>query len=89
MTISIYHVTFRFSGTPNTLLQTVHVPNWFERVLLRRKRIKVNYIGHKEIWKLHPNGTELTGKVCKRLAEAERQLEKIGKKNNQRILKFR
>lgn len=89
MTISIYHCTLRYSGTANTLLQTVHVPNWVERIVLRKPRVKVNYIGHKEIWKLHPDGKVLIGKVCKRLAEAERQLEKIGKKNNQRILKFR
>lgn len=89
MTISIYHVTFRHSGTPNTLLQTVHVPNWFERVILRKARQKVNYIGHKEIWKLHPDGLVITGRDAKKLAAIEKQLEKVAKKENTRVLKFK
>lgn len=89
MTISIYHVTLRHNGTPSTLLQTVLVPNWVERVVLRRKRTKVNFIGHKEVWMQHPDGPVCPPRQSKKLHQVETYLIKLGKEKNQRILKFR
>lgn len=89
MTISIYHATLRHNGTPCTLMQTVHVPNWFERVILRKARVKVNYIGHKQNWKHYPDGLVLPLKEGKRLAAIETRLIAIGRKEGKRILKFR
>lgn len=89
MTVSIYHVTFKHNGTANTLLQCVLVPNWFEAKVLRKQRARVNYIGHKQTWHVHPNGPPLQAKGSKRLAAIEKELQAIAKKKNTRILKFR
>lgn len=89
MTISIYHVTFKHSGTANTLLQTVHVPNWVERVILRKKRFKVNYIGHKKEWFIHHTNTPVKKRLAKQFERMEAYWQPIAKRKKQRILKFR
>lgn len=87
MIISIYHITFRHNGTANTFMQTVHVPNWFERVILRRKRTKANYLGHKTVWIESNTGKPMHPRDCKRLAAIEKDLQ--NRFPNKRILKFK
>lgn len=85
MTVSIYRADF-FHG--KTILHSVHVPNWFERVVLRKKRTFVTYQGHKKTWKVNGNRWAIGNSKAAELEKIEKKLSAKAKAANTKTLKF-
>lgn len=96
MTICITRIDFYHL---RTILHTFHVPNWFERVVLRRKKIQVVYTGRKSNWQVMslPLGLSerkaaklfrIPKKQLKTFGEMETALKKKAKSLNRKTLHF-
>jgi hypothetical protein len=88
MTHAILSIRFL---TDITVIRAVLVPDWVERVILRRKRRTVNYMGRGRKWKRGLGATDM--KKCGwilsfRLWSIERALRRVAKKRNTQFLRF-
>ena len=67
------------------ILHTVHVPDWFERVVLRKQRVRVTYIGSSQFWKVYPNGPRVINRQARQLGA----FEKMFRAKKKSTLKFK
>lgn len=73
MRVDVKKIDVRHQGH-KTLIETMHTPNWFERVVLRMKAKTERFIGHKKVWSWFPSMEPITNKTdLKHLEELEKK----------------
>lgn len=98
MTICITRIDFH--NAMKTTLHTIHVPNWFERVVLRRQKRHIIYQGHKHSWFVVGVPLPLSARSERKLrnispnqqqqfGKIEIALKKQAKQRNVKTLKFK
>lgn len=71
MRVDITRVALRHRNH-QTLVETLHTPNWVERVIFRMKPKSEYFLGHKTVWFIFPAMKPITNKTdLKELAAIE------------------
>lgn len=75
-----------------TIMACTRVPNWFERVILRIKRRRINYVGTGKKWGWSLEGSIVLKKCgwlrSLQLRQIERNMLVIAKKRKAKTLRF-